>query len=107
MARGGRREGAGGKSSWTHGKTKTIRVPESLADRVLVIARMIDQGRLVDDVTTSKYIDLSGVSIKFLDGDAVVYVDDLLKAGYTIKPVALVDKVLKRRDLKYRDRRKK
>jgi hypothetical protein len=105
MPRGGRRENAGGKSRWIHGKTKTIRVPESLAEKILTVARMIDEGRVVDDVTKSKYIDLTGVSVQILNGDPVVYIDDLVKTGFTVRPFALIDKVLKQRDLKYKNNR--
>lgn len=95
MPRGGKRVGAGGRSRWIHGKTKVIRVPEALADQILAIARMLDAGKSLDDVTKSKTVDLSGVSIKILKDGSVVYLQDLLKAGYKIKPVALVDKLRK------------
>ena len=39
MPRGGRREGAGGRFKWNHGKTKTIRVPIELADEILEYAQ--------------------------------------------------------------------
>jgi O-acetyl-ADP-ribose deacetylase (regulator of RNase III) len=44
MTRGGCRSGSGAKPKWRHTKTKTIRVPVAIADRVLEIAKMIDQG---------------------------------------------------------------
>lgn len=57
MSRGGCRSGAGAKPKWKHSKTKTIRVPVDLADQVLEIAKMIDQGvrgyDLVPDLTCS------------------------------------------------------
>jgi len=107
MPRGGKRDGAGGKPTWIHGKTKTIRVPEVLAVRIADLARSLDEGRIIDDVTKSKYIDLTGISVKFVDGDPVVYIDDLLKSGYTVKPITLVDRVLKRRDFKYKQNQPK
>ena len=47
--RGGARIGAGAKSTWkTPGKTKLVRIPEQIADKVLEAARAIDDGyRLV------------------------------------------------------------
>lgn len=95
MPRGGYRLGAGGKPQWIHGKTKVIRVPEALADQILVIARMLDEGKLLDNVTGSKTVDLSGISIKIFKNGPAVYLQDLLRAGYKIKPVALVDKLRK------------
>jgi hypothetical protein len=98
MPRGGKREGSGGKFTWIHGKTKTIRVPESLADRILDIAKMIDGGKTVDDVTQSKYVDLSGITIRSMGGKQGVLIEDLLKAGYKVRPLALVDMVRKQLD---------
>jgi hypothetical protein len=50
MPRGGQREGAGRKSTWTSGcrfeDTKLIRVPTVLADRLLEIAHQLDADRL-------------------------------------------------------------
>jgi hypothetical protein len=47
---GGARPGAGNpefKPKWKSGKTTVIRVPEAIADEVLVIARQIDEGSTV------------------------------------------------------------
>lgn len=49
MARGGKREKAGRKSTWASGckfeDTKLIRVPAAIADHVLAIAHQIDAGQ--------------------------------------------------------------
>lgn len=98
MPRGGYREGAGGRSTWKHGKTKTIRVPDALADKILQIARVLDeQGfyeleetskpSLVE--TQSKTLDLSGISIHAHRHGPAIYVSDLLRAGYEIRPERL------------------
>ena len=42
-ARGGQREGAGRKPTWKMGRTKHIKVPEAIEDKVLIAARRIDQ----------------------------------------------------------------
>lgn len=99
MARGGLREGAGGKPQWVHGKTKVIRVPESLADQILVIARMLDEGKPLDNVTGSKTLDLAGIPVKIFKSGPAVYLQDLLRAGYKIRPVALADSLRKQIDL--------
>jgi hypothetical protein len=101
MPRGGKREGAGGKSTWIHGKTKLVRIPESLAEKVLVVARMIDQGKIVDDVTESKHLDLSGVTIRNFNGKQGILLEDLLRAGYKVRPLQLVDLIRKQMDRKY------
>lgn len=87
MPRGGYRTGAGGKSTWRYGKTKTIRVPEALAERILEIAREIDE---VGDQVTSKTLDLTGIAILQSPRGPVVRLVDLLKAGYDIKPERIV-----------------
>lgn len=43
MARGGRRS-TSYTPTWKHGKTRTIRVPVALADRLLDVARQLDEG---------------------------------------------------------------
>jgi hypothetical protein len=83
MPRGGRREGAGGKPTWNYGKTKPVRVPEALAEKVLEIARIIDEG---GDPSSSRVIDLSGVAVLQSKYGPVVRLSDLLRVGYRIKP---------------------
>ncbi|MEG3971485.1 hypothetical protein QUA00_28280 [Microcoleus sp. T2B6] len=41
------------EGKWKHGKTRTIRVPIALADRVLTIARQLDNG-VSSDTNDSK-----------------------------------------------------
>jgi hypothetical protein len=45
---GGARPGAGGGCRWKHGRTKLVRLPVALVDRILEVARYMDQneGRL-------------------------------------------------------------
>lgn len=46
--RGGARPGAGGGCRWKHGRTKLVRLPVALLDKILEVARYMDQneGRL-------------------------------------------------------------
>ena len=46
--RGGARPGAGGGTRWKHGKTKLVWLPVALLDKILEVARYMDQneGRL-------------------------------------------------------------
>jgi hypothetical protein len=104
MGRGGRREGAGGKPAWNKGKTKVIRVPEALADKILEIARILDADSPMngvtssdnDAVTDSKVIDLSGITVRAFSHGPGIYLVDLIKAGYEIKPEALALTVKRR-----------
>ena len=45
---GGARPGAGGNCRWKHGRTKLVRLPVALVDKILEVARYMDQneGRL-------------------------------------------------------------
>ena len=104
MARGGKREGAGGKSTWNHGKTKVIRVPEDLAEKILEITRILDTESSLDSVTLSKndsvteskVIDLAGITVRAFSNGPGVYLADLVKAGYKIKPSTLASLVEKK-----------
>jgi hypothetical protein len=57
MARGGQRDGAGRKSTWSSGckfeQTKLIRVPSSISDKILEIAHKLDSGETIDLETKS------------------------------------------------------
>lgn len=87
MPRGGRRPGSGGKPTWKHGKTKTIRVPIALSARILQIAKALDDP---DNVSQHPVIDLSGVAVIASSGGPVVRLADLLRVGYRIEPENLV-----------------
>jgi hypothetical protein len=94
MTSGGAREGAGNQPAWKSGKTKVIRVPEVLVDRVLEYARSLDENNdsldlVPEPVTQSKVINLSGISIQIHNGKLVVYLEDLAKAGFEILPASL------------------
>lgn len=58
MPRGGKREGAGKKSSWKSGcrfeQTKLIRVPVNISHRVLEVAHWLDEGYGIEKVTKSE-----------------------------------------------------
>ena len=103
MPRGGYREGSGSKPKWIHGKTAVIRVPEVLAEEILRLAQMLDEGKTIDDVTKSKYLDLSGISIRLVDGRPAIFLEDLLKANFKIRPIEVVDRVRKQIDRRCQD----
>lgn len=54
MPRGGARTNSGPRPSWKHGKTTTIRVPIVLADKLLEIARALDENEDFEVDTGSK-----------------------------------------------------
>jgi hypothetical protein len=89
MVRGGARLNAGAKPKWKHGKTKIIRVPESLVEQILECARKLDESAVIENETLSNVINLSGVSIRQYNGIASIYLEDLIKAGYEILPESL------------------
>ncbi|MEM6614111.1 MAG: hypothetical protein AAF652_18045 [Cyanobacteria bacterium P01_C01_bin.72] len=91
MPRGGYREGAGGKSTWRHGKTKVIRVPEALSEQILEYARTLDQN---PDSICDREIDLSGVNLQRANNEYSIKLSSLINLGYIIKPNSLGDTVL-------------
>jgi hypothetical protein len=54
MVRGGKRKGAGRKSIWKHSATQSIRVPKIFAAQLLEIARRLDDGEVLELVSSSK-----------------------------------------------------
>lgn len=103
MGRGGVRSNSGAKGKWKHGKTKSIRVPEELADQILEFAHKLDESANIeietesktnysltfDSVTDSKTLNLSGVSIRVCNGKSAVLLEDLVKIGYNLYPERL------------------
>jgi hypothetical protein len=99
MKHGGKRKGAGRKSQWIRGKTVVVRVPEVLSEEVLRLAHLLDEGKTVEDVTRSRYLDLSGVPVRYVEGRPVVYIEDLLKKGFKVRPLKLIDELRRKIDL--------
>ncbi len=93
MPRGGKRKGAGRKADWKHGKTKTIRVPEVLAEEILEYAHKLDVGDITDYDTISKVVDLTGITVPEIRGRRFVFLSDLMKAEYEIFPLSLGETV--------------
>ena len=101
MARGGKRENAGSKPKWNHGRTVVVRIPESIVDKVLEYARAIDclnsssssvtksNSVCYDSVTESKVIDLAGIVIRSYANQPAVLLADLINAGFKITPERL------------------
>jgi hypothetical protein len=48
MSRGGARQGSGRKSEWSSGQTKAIRVPEDLAQEIIMFAKKLDRERRLE-----------------------------------------------------------
>jgi hypothetical protein len=95
MPRGGSRERAGRKSKWNHGRTKMIRVPESLAESILEIAHKLDEQESIGFESNSYSVDLSTLNIPTIRGKRFVFLQDLLRLGYEIKPLSLAENVRK------------
>jgi hypothetical protein len=102
MPKGGKRVGAGNKFKWNSGKTRVIRVPETIAEQVIEYAHFLDSGGVpttpvthstklsYDGVTQSKNIDLSGILIRSYSNQPVVMLSDLVRVGYQILPEKLM-----------------
>lgn len=99
MKHGGSRDGAGRKSQWIRGKTVVVRVPGVLSDEVLRLAHLLDEGKVVEDVTKVRYLDLTDVPVRYVQGRPVIYIEDLLKRGFKVRPLKLIDELRKKIDL--------
>lgn len=53
-SRGGKRDGSGRPPTWWSGKCKAVKIPESIADQVLEVAREIDKRAFVEEYTEAK-----------------------------------------------------
>lgn len=84
--------------NWINEETQQITVPAVLANQLLKIARILDEGQSLEQFIRPRTVDLSGISIKYLKDGPAVYLKDLLKAGYKIRPISLVDKLRKDTD---------
>ena len=98
MPRGGYRKNAGRKRKWKHGKTTSIRVPESLVDQILEFTYKLDKGEAVSDIKphqlslfSDNIIDLSEKKIFIVDGQMGIKLSDLVKMGYSLMPKRLND----------------
>jgi hypothetical protein len=62
---GGARPGAGGGCRWKHGRTKLVRLPVALVDKILEVARYMDQneGRLPSSAPVVMIPDYSAQSL--------------------------------------------
>jgi hypothetical protein len=108
MTRGGKRAGAGQKPKWKNGETKSIRVPIALAEEILRLARLVDNGEQlvtlkeaekllkknkpdekilkIETETESKVLDLAGIPVIAIQGAMAVRLEELVKRGFKIKP---------------------
>lgn len=60
MTRGGRREGAGRKSAWKSGATKTVKLPVALVDAILAYAHKLDDGSASSEFVAESKATTSG-----------------------------------------------
>jgi hypothetical protein len=62
---GGARPGAGGGCRWKHGRTKLVRLPVALVDKILEVARDMDQneGRLPSSASVVMIPDYTAQSL--------------------------------------------
>ena len=65
MSRGGKRKGAGRKARWNAGKTKAVKLPESLVTEILKFAETIDSV-LVDGLYGQEKIEDEGRLVDIL-----------------------------------------
>lgn len=82
MPRGGYRVGAGGKSTWKHGKTMTIRVPKALVNEVKEITKRLDDSENINLESGSK--EYSGSVTGFYKRDDLNIIADSILADISV-----------------------
>ncbi|MGF1487527.1 MAG: hypothetical protein ACFBSE_10600 [Prochloraceae cyanobacterium] len=104
MPRGGRRSTTW-KPTWKHGKTRTIRVPIVLAESILNLARILDEGKEVPEhslVTGNKEIqerlvtDNNNDPVQKLDSEDRSAAIDALTTAISMKQIAISKESKKR-----------
>ena len=79
--RGGKRDGAGRRSTWRSGQCKAIKVPVAIADKVLEVARAIDIQEAIREagypVKTPEQI--------LIEIKGLINLVDSSEPGYTVK----------------------
>ena len=85
MPRGGLRS-TSWKTTWKHGATKTIRVPVALADRILEMAKALDERQ---DATSNSLVAGNRSFKVLLDADDMAIVVDALTTAIEMKRAAI------------------
>lgn len=88
MPKGGARPNSGPRPNWKHGKTTTIRVPITLSNQLLEMARQLDEGNTYELVSNSKKLE-PAVSKEIAQG----YINDIF-ARFPLKDRKVVLKAL-------------
>lgn len=60
----------------------------------MVIAKELDENGFLENDTGSKIINLSGIAIAQIKGKSFVFLQDLVKLGYEIKPERLSERLI-------------
>lgn len=92
MSRGGLRS-TSWKAAWKHGATKTIRVPVALADRLLEIAKTLDEGQAP---AADSHVTGNTEVKSLLEADDVAIAIDALATAIEMKRAAIKTELKKR-----------
>ena len=93
MPKGGLRS-TSWKPTWKHGATKTIRVPIKLAEQILQLAKLLDEGHnpCLDSVVTG-----NGEHIPLLDAQSKAIAAEALSTVLEMKRIAMTKESKKHR----------
>jgi len=95
MPKGGLRS-TSWKPTWKHGATKTIRVPRALAEQILQIAKLLDEGHNINFSSDSLVTDNSQ-QISLLDAQTKAITASALSTALSMKRIAMTKESKKRR----------
>ena len=74
------------KPTWKHGATKTIRVPIALAEQILQIAKLLDEGH---NISLNNLVTDNKEQISLLDAQTKVIAASALSTALSMKRIAM------------------
>ncbi|AFZ11277.1 hypothetical protein Cri9333_2894 [Crinalium epipsammum PCC 9333] len=86
MPKGGLRS-TSWKPTWKHGATKTIRVPIALAEQILQIAKLLDEGH---NISLSSPVTDNKEQISLLDAQTKAIAASALSTALSMKRIAML-----------------
>ena len=82
------------KPTWKHGATKTIRVPIALAEQILQIAKLLDEGH---NISLNNLVTDNKEQISLLDAQTKVIAASALSTALSMKRIAMTKESKKHR----------
>ena len=93
MPKGGLRS-TSWKPTWKHGATKTIRVPIKLAEQILQLAKLLDEGHDIN-ISSNSLVTRNSEYVPLLDAQTKVIAKEALSTALSRKRIAMTKELKK------------